>query len=159
MESSTNRGSRVDQLRQKVEQLITAHSRLAQQNSTLTEQLNRAQMQRRELQQQVIELERSLAISKIANTIVPHGAEPARSGVGGESVEQSEAKLAEKRQARKYINRLLREVDECIALLSTPLESGSKGSGSKERGNKERGSKESGNEERESKESGSEENY
>ncbi len=78
-------------------------------------------------------MERSLAISKIANTIVPpHGAEQARSGIGGESVEQSEAKLTERRQARKYINRLLREVDECLTLLSTPLESGGEEKGNME---------------------------
>ena len=92
-----------------------------QQNKSLNEQLSKVQEQRRELQQQVIELERNLAIGKIVNTIASPGAEIPKEGLGRESVEQNEARLMERRQARKYINRLLREIDECLTLLSIPL--------------------------------------
>ncbi|MFI3306580.1 MAG: hypothetical protein R3Y68_08745 [Rikenellaceae bacterium] len=90
-------------IEQRVEQLINDHQRISQLNGELTRQLERAKCAERDSLQRVRVLEKELAMAI----------------VGGTSAKG-------KAKAKAQINRLMREVDNCITLLS------SQGVGSKE---------------------------
>ncbi len=83
-------------IEQRVEQLIADHKRISQHNSDLRNQLERAKVSEREAQKRIKELEKELAVAV----------------VGGASPKS-------KSRAKAQINRLMREVDNCISLLST----------------------------------------
>ncbi|MFR9650816.1 MAG: hypothetical protein SNG35_02180 [Rikenellaceae bacterium] len=96
----------VEQLNQHVDRLIARYNAAKERNKEIEKMLTDEQEQRRRLQKRVDELQRELTYAQIATTLT------------GE--EQDEGS----KRARNYISRLLREVDECIALVSTPLERG-----------------------------------
>ncbi len=81
-----------------VERLIADHQRLVALVKELREQCDALQLSKREQQERIIELERELSKSDLAAGLM-----------GG---------VEENRRAKGYVNRLMREVDSCIALLS-----------------------------------------
>ncbi len=95
----------VEQLSQRVEQLIALHSKSAELNEELQTALTAEREQRKLLQQRVSELEQELTLTQLTTAMVM----------------EEDAKAAESKRTRSFINQLLREIDECIALVSTPV--------------------------------------
>ncbi|MFI3270264.1 MAG: hypothetical protein SNG14_08805 [Rikenellaceae bacterium] len=87
-----------------VEQLIADHKRLTERNRDLSEQCDKLKRTKRELQERVVALERELATLSLATGIAASESLSDRS----------------RQRARAYVNRLLREIDECIALVTSP---------------------------------------
>ncbi len=81
-----------------VKRLVEAHSLLSAACSELTSERDRLLVENRTLQVRIKELESQLAVSELSD------------GLGGQS--------ANSERARARVNRLLREVDRCIALLN-----------------------------------------
>ncbi len=83
-----------------VRQLIADHQRLVDLCGTLTAERDALKGEKRALQEQVKKLDSELSLSQLSE------------GLGGES--------RNKERAKARINRLMREVDKCIALLNRP---------------------------------------
>lgn len=101
MASSNSRAlpSVVHTIERRVEQLIADHKRLSELNHQLIEQCETLKEERRTAQEQIVMLEKELAIKEV------------QAGLAGSKGNN---------RARAYINRLMREVDTCITLLSSP---------------------------------------
>ena len=87
----------------RIRQLIDDHRRLAGVCGELTADCRRQKTENRALQERIRELESELARMQLA------------AGLAGDR--------RDKEKARTRVNRLMREVDKCIALLDTPRES------------------------------------
>ncbi len=96
--SNISQHSVVNALDNHVERLIVDHRRLADLVKELREQCDNLKEEKREQQSRINQLEHSLAQCDLAAGLV--------------------ASSADKRRAKAYVNRLMREVDSCIALLS-----------------------------------------
>ncbi len=90
----------VREIESRVEQLIADHKRLTKLNGELINQRNDLLQTKQQLQERVMKLERELTMTQL------------RGGLKGGTKSNA--------RARAYINRLLREVDACIACLSSP---------------------------------------
>ncbi len=101
MASTSNKSqpSVVHTIECRVEQLIADHRRISDLNRDLMQQCNDLQAAKRELQEQVTKLEKELAMSDL------------KAGLSGATKSNA--------RARAYVNRLMREVDSCITLLSS----------------------------------------
>ncbi len=84
----------------RVESLIVDHKRLRNLNREVIAQRDALRADKRELMEKVAKLEKELALSEL------------QSGLAGSS--------RDKQRAKAYINRLMREVDSCLTLLSSP---------------------------------------
>lgn len=102
MASSNNRAlpSVVHTIERRVEQLIADHKRVSDLNHTLIEECEGLKLEKREAQERIVQLERELAMAEL------------QSGLAGTTKNNA--------RARAYINRLMREVDTCITLISSP---------------------------------------
>ncbi len=96
---TTQLPSVVREIESNVEQLIAEHKRLTQHNAELILQRNSLQASRQTMQERITKLEKELALTQLKRGL------------------SSDAKNT--RRARAYINRLMREVDTCITLLSS----------------------------------------
>lgn len=90
----------VQRVESRVDQLLADHKRLSELNRDLIEQRDNLQATKREMQERITTLERELTLSELRGGLVV----ATRSGS----------------RARAYVNRLLREVDHCITLISSP---------------------------------------
>ncbi len=90
----------VRSIESRVGQLLEDHKRLTKLNHELQMQRDKLLCAKQEMQQQIAQLEKDLALSQL------------KSGLEGGSKNNQ--------RARAYINRLMREVDNCITLLSSP---------------------------------------
>ncbi len=102
----------VQKVESRVDQLLADHRRLSEQNRDLMELRDNLQATKREMQERIATLERELALSELKGGLV--------------------AATKNNSRARAYVNRLMREVDHCITLISSPggnLEEGVKGEG------------------------------
>lgn len=90
----------VKRVESRVEQLIADHKRLSEQNRDLIAQRDKLQATKREMQEHIAALEKALTLSEMRGGLVV--ATKSRS------------------RARAYVNRLMREVDHCITLISSP---------------------------------------
>lgn len=86
-----------------VEQLIADHKRLAERNRDLNIQCDKLRSAKRELQERVTELEKELAKLALVNGLVA-----------------SDKSQQSRQRAKAYVNRLMREVDECITYITSP---------------------------------------
>lgn len=100
----SRKNSVVEQLTTRVEQLIARYNAANERNNEIEKLLANEQERSAVLQNRVDELQKELTFAQMATCIS-----------GDEQGEES-------KRAKSYINRLLREVDECIALVATPLE-------------------------------------
>ncbi len=82
----------------RVSRLVEAHSRLSASCSSLTSERDQLLAENRRLQMRIKELEEQLSVSELCD------------GFGGVN--------ANRERAKARVNRLLREVDRCIALLN-----------------------------------------
>ncbi len=90
----------VQRVESRVEQLLADHMRLSELNRDLMEQRDTLQATKREMQERITTLERELTLSELRGGLVV----ATKSGS----------------RARAYVNRLMREVDHCITLISSP---------------------------------------
>lgn len=86
------------QFETRVRQLIIKHKSLLTQNAELTQSLDEEKSRVKELAQRVASLEQQYANLKMAKMI--------------------EITTAENQAAQKKVNKLIREIDKCIALLN-----------------------------------------
>lgn len=93
----------ITNLGMRIRQLIDDHRRLSGVCGELTAECRRQKTANRVLQEQIRELESELARMQLT------------AGLAGDK--------QNKEKARTRVNRLMREVDKCIALLDTPRES------------------------------------
>ncbi len=102
MASSNSRAlpSVVHTIERRVEQLIADHKRLSELNRELREQCEVLKAEKRTAQERMAQLEKELAIYEV------------QGGLAGSTKSNN--------RARAYINRLMREVDACITLISSP---------------------------------------
>ncbi|WP_462353283.1 hypothetical protein [Alistipes timonensis] len=91
----------ITNLEARVKQLIDDHKRLSELCSELTAQRDTLRSEKRTLEERVRELDAELARMQLTE------------GLAGES--------RNRKKARARVNRLMREVDKCIALLGQPL--------------------------------------
>ncbi len=98
--SNTLPQSVVQRVEQRVEQLIADHQRVNALNKQLLTQREQLQRTKRELQERVKELEHQLTLKQMQEGLA--------------SATKSNKK------AKAYVNRLMREIDNCITLLSNP---------------------------------------
>ncbi|MFI3303613.1 MAG: hypothetical protein SNF68_03815 [Rikenellaceae bacterium] len=96
--SNTVLPSVVRAVEQRVEQLIEDHKRLSRERRDLQRQCESLKKSEREAREEVKKLEKELALAEL----------------GGSSTKS-------KSRAKAQINRLMREVDNCITLLSSPI--------------------------------------
>ncbi len=97
--SNISHHSVVSVLDTQVERLIADHKRLARLVGELRRECDELKEIRRGQQQRIVELEHKLSQNDLAVGLV--------------------ASATDRRRAKAYVNRLMREVDSCIALLST----------------------------------------
>ncbi|MFI3247549.1 MAG: hypothetical protein R3Y39_00275 [Rikenellaceae bacterium] len=90
----------VQRVESRVDQLLADHRRLSEQNRDLMELRDNLQATKREMQERIATLERDLALSELKGGLV--------------------AATKNNSRARAYVNRLMREVDHCITLISSP---------------------------------------
>ncbi len=90
----------VKRVESRVEQLLADHKRLSVQNRDLIRQRDALQATKREMQERIAILEKNLTLSELRGGLV--------------------VATGNKSRARSYVNRLMREVDHCIKLLSSP---------------------------------------
>ncbi|MFR9635537.1 MAG: hypothetical protein SNH55_03035 [Rikenellaceae bacterium] len=102
MASSNNSASQsvVKKVESRVEQLIADHKRISELNRDLMKQRDNLQATKREMQERIATLEKELSLSEL------------RGGLTVATKSRSRARL--------YVNRLMREVDYCIRLISSP---------------------------------------
>ncbi len=94
----------------RVDQLITDHQRLSDLCQTLRVERDSLLQERRALQERVKGLEHQLSILQLCD------------GLGSSAVSREQARA----RARARVNRLMREVDNCINLLSAETQVGEK---------------------------------
>ncbi|MFR9619782.1 MAG: hypothetical protein SNH63_01030 [Rikenellaceae bacterium] len=99
--SNISHSSVVNTLDTHVERLIADHLRLSQLVKELRDRCDSLKAESRGQQQRIQHLQHELAQSNLAAAMVGAGTEE------------------DSRRAKAYINRLMREVDTCITLLST----------------------------------------
>ncbi len=90
----------IENIESRVRQLIGDHRRLSEACAELTAQRDALKAENRALQQQVRSLDAELSRMQLAEGLAGGG--------------------ANREKARARVNRLMREVDKCIALLATP---------------------------------------
>ncbi len=90
----------VKRVESRVEQLIADHQRLSEQNRDLLAQRDTLQATKREMQERIAALEKELTLSEMRGGLV--------------------VATKSNTRARAYVNRLMREVDHCITLISSP---------------------------------------
>lgn len=90
----------VQRVESRVEQLIADHKRLSELNRDLMEQREKLLVSKREMQERIAALEKELTMSELRGGLVVATKSHTR--------------------ARSYVNRLMREVDHCITLISSP---------------------------------------
>ena len=88
----------VDELRFKIEKLVKLYILSLEQNTNLESKIQELQSELGDVQKEKLELDNKLKITKVANAI------------SGGDENSSEAKIR--------INKLVREIDKCIALLN-----------------------------------------
>lgn len=88
----------IDSIEQKITRLIEQHDRLKMQAAELQAQRDKLQAQNRELTNRLAEAERRISSLELSE------------GLAGNS--------ADRKQAKARVNRLMREIDRCIALLN-----------------------------------------
>ena len=87
----------IEKLRQRIQELISAYETEKQERRRLESELEKATTQNKAYKEQIIELERTIDNLKLADAF--------RSG-GADNTE-----------ARKKIDRLIKEIDKCITLM------------------------------------------
>lgn len=105
----------VREIESRVEQLIADHKQLTKLNNELIQQRDALQAAKEQMQERIVKLERELTMAQL------------KSGLNGRNAKSNA-------RARGYINRLLREVDKCITLLSSPEGSNIEEGGEREKG-------------------------
>lgn len=98
--NNTPQASVVRAIESRVERILADHKRLYDHNKALTAQRDELLKSRRELQEKMAKMEKELAIAQLSASL------------SGSTKTNTRAKA--------YINRLMREVDSCITLLSSP---------------------------------------
>ncbi len=96
-----------------VEHLIADHQRLTERNRDLAAQCDKLRVTKRELQERVAYLEKELSMTDLGSALVSIGN---NSGSVGDQLQRQRSR----QRAKSYVNRLMREVDECIAFISSP---------------------------------------
>jgi predicted nucleic acid-binding Zn-ribbon protein len=87
----------IEKLRQRIQQLISAYETERQEHKRLESELEKAITQNKAYKEQIIELERTIDNLKLADAF--------KSG------------NADNTEARKKIDRLIKEIDKCITLM------------------------------------------
>ncbi|MFI3259359.1 MAG: hypothetical protein R3Y16_04610 [Rikenellaceae bacterium] len=108
----------VRKIESRVEQLIEDHARLTALNRELVQQRDSLLSLKRQQQLQIAKLERELAIVELKRDL----SHPTKTGTEAAATVGSVAELSGEggnKRAVSYVNRLLREVDACIKLLSS----------------------------------------
>jgi len=90
--------SLIDGIESKVARLIERHDRLKREASELAIQCDKLKAQNRELVAKLAESDRRIATLELSE------------GLGGDA--------SDRKQAKARVNRLMREIDKCIALLN-----------------------------------------
>lgn len=93
-----NTGITVDQLREKIEKLVSMHSRLKKEKGVLEKERSRLLEKNMEQREKISELEQRVKVLEISKSIAD---------VSGGT-----------KMAKLRVNRLLREIDSCIALMN-----------------------------------------
>jgi cell division septum initiation protein DivIVA len=92
-----SQGELIESLKSKVTQVIEDNRRLRERNTSLNRSLQRAKEEKAESQRRVAELERRVGVLELS------------ASMGGNA--------QQKQLAKARVNRLMREVDKCIALI------------------------------------------
>ena len=87
----------IEKLRQRIQELISAYETERQERKRLESELEKSTMQNKTYKEQIIELERTIDNLKLADAF--------KSG------------NADNTEARKKIDRLIKEIDKCITLM------------------------------------------
>jgi chromosome segregation ATPase len=87
----------IEKLRQRIQQLISAYETERQERKRLESELEKSSMQNMAYREQILELERTIDNLKLADAF--------KSG------------NADNTEARKKIDRLIKEIDRCITLM------------------------------------------
>ena len=87
----------IEKLRQRIQELISAYETERQERKRLESELEKSTMQNKTYKEQIIELERTIDNLKLADAF--------KSG------------NADNTEARKKIDRLIKEIDRCITLM------------------------------------------
>ena len=87
----------IEKLRQRIQQLISAYETERQERKRLESELEKSSMQNKAYREQILELERTIDNLKLADAF--------KSG------------NADNTEARKKIDRLIKEIDRCITLM------------------------------------------
>ena len=87
----------IEKLRQRIQQLISAYETERQERKRLESELEKSSMQNKAYREQILELERTLDNLKLADAF--------KSG------------NADNTEARKKIDKLIKEIDRCITLM------------------------------------------
>ena len=87
----------IDKLRQRIQQLISAYETEKQERKRLESELEKSSMQNKAYREQILELERTIDNLKLADAF--------KSG------------NADNTEARKKIDKLIKEIDRCITLM------------------------------------------
>ncbi|MBO7299884.1 MAG: hypothetical protein J6U53_00560 [Tidjanibacter sp.] len=91
----------VTSLSEKVSRVIAENSRLEQQQASLEEDLKRLRSENRSLREKLDAMERKVALQSL-----------------GEGFSGGANDSAARKRARAQVNRLMREIDRCIALMN-----------------------------------------
>jgi predicted nucleic acid-binding Zn-ribbon protein len=87
----------IEKLRQRIQQLISAYETERQERKRLESELEKSSMQNKAYREQILELERTIDNLKLADAF--------KSG------------NADNTEARKKIDKLIKEIDRCITLM------------------------------------------
>ena len=87
----------IEKLRQRIQQLISAYETERQERKRLESELEKSSMQNKAYREQILELERTIDNLKLADAF--------KSG------------NTDNTEARKKIDRLIKEIDKCITLM------------------------------------------
>jgi chromosome segregation ATPase len=87
----------IEKLRQRIQQLISAYETEKQERKRLESELEKSSMQNKAYREQILELERTIDNLKLADAF--------KSG------------NADNTEARKKIDKLIKEIDRCITLM------------------------------------------
>jgi chromosome segregation ATPase len=87
----------IEKLRQRIQQLISAYETERQERKRLESELEKSSMQNKTYREQILELERTIDNLKLADAF--------KSG------------NADNTEARKKIDKLIKEIDRCITLM------------------------------------------
>lgn len=111
-----------------IDQLIADHTRLVELSRSQMAELAELKQVKRELEERVRRLERDLSQRDLLLALSEGGERGERDEVeeSGEQVAAARVELQDDR-SRAYINRLMREVDACIALMNAAWIEGEQG--------------------------------